>query len=135
MTVQLLEKLTSRPEEQRLVLPGLHSWQQFKAMQAAIALCTGTRITYLDGRVELMTTGELHEMIKSSIGFLLELYFCEMEIEYFPAGSATQESETSGVSFEPDESYYLGQKGANPIWPLKSLSPAAARASWKNTSD
>ena len=36
MTAQLLEKVTSTAE-QYFILPGWHSWEQFKAMQAAIA--------------------------------------------------------------------------------------------------
>jgi Uma2 family endonuclease len=44
----------------------------------------------------------------------LEAYFIEMGIEFIPAGSATRRSEAKGTSFEPDESYYLREKKANP---------------------
>ncbi len=113
MTTQLAEKIIPLPE-QRLILPGYQSWQEFKAIQALMEQVAGVRISYLDGRVELMTTGEQHETIKTIIGFLLELYFCEMGIEYIPVGNATRESETKGVSFEPDESYYIGDRKSHP---------------------
>ena len=114
MTAELLDKVTSTPEEQRFVLPGLHSWQQFEAIEAAIAELPGVRITYFDGWVELMTIGENHEMIKSLIALLLGLYFLEKQIEFIPVGSATRREEAKEVSFEPDESYYIGNKKEHP---------------------
>ncbi|MBW4497456.1 MAG: Uma2 family endonuclease [Oscillatoria princeps RMCB-10] len=113
MTTQVSQEIIA-VKEQRLVLPGRHSWQQFKAIQALMENLPGVRISYLDGRVELMTIGEQHEMIKTNIGFLVELYFCEMGIEFIPVGSATREDESREVSFEPDESYYIGDKKDHP---------------------
>ncbi|MBW4690823.1 MAG: Uma2 family endonuclease [Lyngbya sp. HA4199-MV5] len=110
MTPQILEKPSST-QEQRLLLPGWHSWQEFKAIQTLMEEVPGVRLTYLDGFIELMTIGEPHELIKSILGFLLEFYFCEIGIEFMPVGSATREVEGQKVSFEPDESYYIGEKG------------------------
>lgn len=111
MTMQLAE-ITSI-QEQRLVLPGYHSWQQFKAIEALMSEIP-VRISYFDGCIELMTIGETHEMLKKAIAILLEVYFFEMEINFIPVGSATREDETKGVSFEPDESYYIGEKKDHP---------------------
>lgn len=113
MTTQFIEKITSI-KEQRLVLPGYHSWQQFKAIEALMSEIPGVKISYFDGCIELMTIGEQHEIIKTILGFLLELYFCEMGINFIPVGSATREDKTKGVSFEPDESYYIGEKKEHP---------------------
>ncbi len=101
-------------QEQRLFMPGTYNWHEFEALKSLLAGSTGLRITYLDGWIELMTLGEPHELIKSLIGMFLETYFIEMGIEFIPAGSATRRSEEKGTSFEPDESYYLGQKKDNP---------------------
>ncbi len=113
MTTQLAEKIIPLPE-QRLILPGYQSWQEFKAIQALMESVAGVRISYLDGRVELMTTGEEHESIKKAIAILVEIYLFEMGIEFIPVGNATRESETKGVSFEPDESYYIGDRKSHP---------------------
>ena len=99
---------------QRLVLPGCHSWDDFKTIQAVMGQKSGLRITYLDGVIELMTLGEHHESIKTIIGFLIEFYLFNQKIEFFPVGSATRESQEKSVSFEPDESYYLGEKKEHP---------------------
>jgi hypothetical protein len=72
------------------------------------------KITYLDGFIEFMTLGERHEKIKTILGFLIEFYLVQKQIEFTPAGSATRESEIKGASFEPDESYYIGQQKEHP---------------------
>jgi Uma2 family endonuclease len=101
-------------KEQRFVLPGCYNWQQFKTIQSLMGKQPGVKISYLDGVIELMTLGEEHEIIKSIIGFLIESYLFHKEIEFIPVGSATRESEEKAVSFEPDESYYIGEKKEHP---------------------
>jgi Uma2 family endonuclease len=101
-------------ENQRFVLPGRHSWQDFKAIQGVMEQQSGLRMTYLDGVIEFMTLGEYHETIKSMIAILLGIYFWQQGIQFIPVGSATRESKEKSVSFEPDESYYLGEKQEHP---------------------
>jgi len=113
MTAQLIAEKTSVTEQQ-LILPGRHTWQQFKALQALMENAPGLRISYLDGVIEFRTTSESHQTLKSIIGCLLGQYFLEKNIEFDPVGSATRANETKEVSFEPDESYYLGEKKAHP---------------------
>ncbi|AMA09370.1 Uma2 family endonuclease [Picosynechococcus sp. PCC 73109] len=108
---------TSRPvltESQSLILPGRYSWEEFQAIQTAIGQAASLRITYLDGVIELMTLGEYHESIKTIIGFLVELYLFSQGIEFYPVGSAPRVSREKSVSFEPDESYYLGEQKEHP---------------------
>jgi Uma2 family endonuclease len=113
MTTQSIKEIIS-VKEQRFVLPGRHSWQQFKAIQSLMAEVPGVRVSDLDGCVELMTIGEEHEIIKTIIGLLLGLYFLERRIEFIPVGSATRESEVKGTSFEPYQSYYIGERKEHP---------------------
>ena len=113
MTAQVLEE-TVTLAEQRLILPGYYSWEQFEAIESLMADSSGLRITYLDGWIELMTLGEAHETISCLLNFLIQLYFCEMGIEYIPVGSATRRDRARDVSFEPDESYYIGSIKEHP---------------------
>ena len=113
MTITLPKEVDTN-SEQRFLLPGIYNWQEFEALEALLAESPSLRITYLDGLVELMTLGEPHELIRSLLGMFLEAYFIEMGIEFIPVGSATRHSEEQGTSFEPDESYYLWEKKANP---------------------
>ena len=113
MTAQLLEERGTLAE-QRLLLPGYYTWEQFENLESLMADSPGLRITYLDGWIEFMTLGEAHETISCILNFLLQLYFCEMGIEYIPVGSATRRDRARDVSFEPDESYYIGSRKEHP---------------------
>jgi Uma2 family endonuclease len=113
VTAQLLEEIGTLAE-QRLILPSYYTWEQFEAIESLMADSSGLRITYLDGWIEFMTLGEAHETISCLLNFLLQLYFCEMGIEYIPVGSATRRNRARDVSFEPDESYYIGSRKEHP---------------------
>ena len=113
VTAQLLEEIGTLAE-QRLILPSYYTWEQFEAIDSLMADSPGLRITYLDGWIQFMTLGEAHETISCILNFLLQLYFCEMGIEYIPVGSATRRDRARDVSFEPDESYYIGSRKEHP---------------------
>ncbi|RCJ42720.1 hypothetical protein A6770_07525 [Nostoc minutum NIES-26] len=113
MTPQILDK-TNTLQEQRFLLPGYYSWEEFEKIEALTADAPGLRITYLDGCIEFMTLGEEHETIKSVLAILLALYLFEIGINFIPVGSATRRAKEKGASFEPEESYYLGEKKENP---------------------
>lgn len=122
MVVQLIAKTDPLDkinpiDEQRLTLPGFYTWQQFLDLEKSLEDTPGLRIVYLDREIELMTLGETHESTKGILRFLLEVYFVEKGIRFFPVGSMTQRDETQNYSFEPDESYYLyylGEKKSRP---------------------
>ncbi|MBE9093370.1 Uma2 family endonuclease [Tychonema sp. LEGE 07203] len=113
MTAQVLEEIVTLGE-QRLILPGYYSWEQFEAIESLMANSSGLRITYLDGWIEFMTLGEAHEEIKSILAIFIALYFFEKGINFIPVGSATRRNRAKDVSFEPDESYYIGEKKEHP---------------------
>lgn len=101
----LLTQFKPTPEG-RIEQP-LITWEQFKLIQRGFADSRGIRLAYYDGVLEIVSTSVDHELIKTIIGALLELYFLEMEIEFFPMGQATQER-VEKVSLQPDESYSFG---------------------------
>ncbi|MEG4067421.1 Uma2 family endonuclease [Microcoleus sp. Pol11C2] len=113
MTEKILEEIGTLAE-QRFILPGYYTWEQFEAIESLMTDSPGLRITYLDGWIEFMTLAEAHETISCILNFLLQLYFCEMGIEYIPVGSATRRDRGRDVSFEPDESYYIGSRKEHP---------------------
>ena len=113
MTAKILEEVGTLAE-QRLILPGYYTWEQFEAIESLMADSRGLRITYLDGWIEFMTVGEEHESFKKALAILLEAYFFELGIEFFPVGSATRRDRARDVSFEPDESYYIGSRKEHP---------------------
>jgi Uma2 family endonuclease len=113
MTAKILEEIGTLAE-QRLILPGYYTWKQFEDLESLMADSPGLRISYLDGWIEFRTVGEAHESFKKAIAILLEAYFFELGIEFFPVGSATRRDRARDVSFEPDESYYIGSRKEHP---------------------
>ena len=120
MTAQTIAVEKNSPDrEQYFALPGCYTWQQFKALKSSLGEDSHTdnkniKISYLDGKIELMTTGETHETISRLLSLLLGLYFWHNQIEFIPVGSATRECEEKEVSFAPDESYYIGRQKEHP---------------------
>ncbi|QYO63462.1 Uma2 family endonuclease [Leptolyngbya sp. 7M] len=98
--------------DQRIVLSG-RTWEQFKLIQQGFEDSPGMRLAYYKGTIEIIMPGREHEVFKSLIGFLLELFFVERGIEFEPTGAMTQERERV-VSAQADESYCIGTSKPTP---------------------
>lgn len=106
MTLQI-QQPTSQPLEGVSTLYGI-SWEQFKAIDAALGESKGVKLSYLHGMLEIMSPiGPEHEGMRRSLGLLLEAYMREKGIRFYGCGGFTIESPetTSGT---PDESYAIG---------------------------
>jgi Uma2 family endonuclease len=105
---QLLEK---QAIDQQIIQQGL-TWAEFKLIQKGLERSCNLRLSFYDATLEILMPGSEHEVYKSIIGHLIELFFLAKGIEYKPTGSMTQEKE-GAVSLQADESYCIGQ--AKPI--------------------
>jgi Uma2 family endonuclease len=82
------------------------TWEQFKHLQKGFENTRGVRLFYYNGTIEILMPGEVHELFKSIIGFLIETFLFSRAIEFKPTGSMTQEK--AGIaSAEADESYEI----------------------------
>ena len=96
--------------EERLILCGL-SWQRYLDLDKALGDDRpGPRFYYLDGDLEIMTTSNEHERIKTWIGGFLEIYFDEIGPDIVPRGQATMRLALKQAGAEPDESWCLGEE-------------------------
>ena len=87
------------------------SWAQFEAIEAAFATVPQVRLTYVQGVLEIMGVGKLHEMICSLLGLLLGQYFLLKQIPFLATGTYNQKVE--GITgFQPDLSYCFGEDAA-----------------------
>ena len=91
----LLTQFKPTPEG-RIEQP-LITWEQFKLIQRGFADSRGIRLAYYDGVLEIVSTSVDHELIKTIIGALLELYFLEMEIEFFPMGASNSRKSRKSI--------------------------------------
>lgn len=98
--------------DQRIVQSGI-TWPQFRLLRSGFGNRRNLRLFYYNTTVEIIMPGREHELFKSIIGFLLELFCLETGLEFEPLGSATQEREDE-ASAEPDESYCFGTSKPTP---------------------
>lgn len=97
--------LASPQAERRVVIDGV-SWRLYQQMLAEIG-DGHTRLTYDQGRLEIMSPTPRHEAIKTILGRLVEAYADEMDIEMEGFGSTTFDREDLQKGLEPDECYYV----------------------------
>ncbi|MFM7602274.1 MAG: Uma2 family endonuclease [Pseudanabaena sp.] len=110
---QICTEISSKQEQdQHLVYSGI-TWEQFKLIQAGFSDSNRVRLFYYQDTIEILMPGYAHEFYKTIIGFLIELFCLESNIEFEPTGSMTQQREGE-VSVEPDESYCFGASKATP---------------------
>lgn len=98
-----------RPHEDHFVILRGVTWADYQRLLEVRGDRSGPRITYLEGRVEIMSPSRSHESIKSIIGCLVEVYCLERGIEFSTYGSWTLEDKEAGRGAEPDECYVFGE--------------------------
>src|SRR5262249_9709447 len=96
----------SQPEV-RVVFSGV-SWDRYLGLDKKLGdERPGPRLYYLEGQLEIMTTSNEHERVKTWIGDFLADYFLEIEVEIMPRGQASMRLREAGA--EPDESWCIGK--------------------------
>jgi Uma2 family endonuclease len=96
--------------EERMIICGL-SWQRYLDLDKALGDDRpGPRFYFLDGDLEIMTTSNEHERVKTWIGDLLPIYFDAIDCEIMPRGQATMRVALKQAGAEPDESWCLGEE-------------------------
>lgn len=106
-----MTQLLSKSTDQRIILSG--TWEHFKSIQRGFEKTLGAKLSYYEGMIEIFMPGLDHELFKSIIGMLMEMFFIAKGIEFAPTGSVTQEQEGI-VSTQADESYCIGQPKSPP---------------------
>lgn len=95
--------------EPRLILYGI-SWQQYETLRQTLDGVSGTRMTYLNGTLEIMTPSPEHEDSKATIGDLLSVYLTHKQIRFYHRGSPTLKNQDTAKGKEPDDSFNLETK-------------------------
>lgn len=92
--------------EQRVVLPNV-SWQQFETLLSELGVERQTRLTYLRGKLEMMTPVEAHERCSKLIDSLILVLADELKVPLTPVLPVLLKHEAMGCATEPDACYYL----------------------------
>lgn len=97
----------ARAEGEARVLLSRVPWSTYVVLRDTVD-SPGLRLTYLEGWLEIMSSGRAHEVSKTQIARLLELYCLERDIPLFGYGSTTFRKEEKQRGLEPDECYCRG---------------------------
>lgn len=84
------------------------SWKDYVILREALEI-PGLRMTYCEGKLELMSPSFGHEFDKKSIARLVELYAFLLDLELSGYGSTTFRREAKQRGAEPDECYCVGR--------------------------
>ncbi len=105
-----LEKLLNpMMKENRIALNDI-SWHEYESLLNIFKDQPLLRLIYLEKNLEIMTNSPEHEMLKTLIGRLIEIYALEKEIDLYGCGATTYKREAKLRGLEPDESYCFGSR-------------------------
>jgi len=97
--------------EQRMLLRNV-SWKEYLILRELLD-GPGLRMTFAAGELELMSPSPEHELWKTNIARLIELFAHKKKIDLYGYGSATFRKEARERGAEPDECYLVGKKLAD----------------------
>lgn len=96
------------PTEQRVILPNI-SWQQFEKLLVELGPERQARMSYLRGKLEMMTPVEAHERCSKLIDSLILVLVDEMAMPITPVVPALLKQVDLGCATESDACYYLSE--------------------------
>jgi len=105
------EGRAARPEEgeQRVILYGV-PWERYVAIRELLEENRGVRVTYLKGAMEIMSPSPAHEVAKTMVARLIEMWAVERGVDLRGFGSTTFRKQAKERGLEPDECYVLGDR-------------------------
>lgn len=97
--------------ETHTILQGVR-WQTYQSLALDLAETSGTRLTYDQGTLEIMTPLPEHEVNKRLLGRMVETTTQVLGLEIYSLGSVTWSREDLQRGIEPDECYYITREAA-----------------------
>jgi Uma2 family endonuclease len=79
-------------------------------------------INYLQGQLEIMTHGNIHERFKGLLGRIVSTLCVELQIPMVIGGNCTVQREDLDRGFEPDEWFYIGLTATSMMEPTAKRS-------------
>jgi Uma2 family endonuclease len=98
--------LLETPTDQRSMHQGI-PWERFKLIEQGFSESPGVKLFYYNGELEILAVSPEHELFGRVIGMLIQTFFLELDVEFTPTGSMTQEK-PGEASVQADESYCIG---------------------------
>lgn len=88
------------------------SWEEYERYLHAVDRKIHVRLSYDDGRLEIMSLSPEHEMIGGLFPFLIFVLAQECEMKCLSLGSTTMRKRPKAKGLEPDDCYYFNNLDA-----------------------
>jgi len=111
VTVNHLAALETLPPETPFVLTDV-GWDDYVRITDEIGERPGVRVTYDQGRLEIMTLSPEHEGPSRLFTHLISVIVEEMGLDYISLGSTTLRLKRISGGLEADDCYYIGDFSA-----------------------
>ena len=105
-----LRQLKIQPGQQLLVEDV--NWQQFESILAQLGERRASRLSYSNGRLEIMVPLPEHEKAKEIIGDMVKILLETRQIAFESLGSTTLKNERMSQAVEPDTCFYIQNQAA-----------------------
>jgi len=83
------------------------SWEGYERLLSGLGDDTHVRLTYDNGRLEIMSPSDKHEYLKSLLGHLMGVLTEELDLKYISIGSTTLRRDQALQGTEPDDCFYI----------------------------
>jgi Uma2 family endonuclease/predicted nucleotidyltransferase len=100
------ETIEHLPEGALLVLQGV-SWEEYERLLKDLVDRPGMRVTYDQGRLEIMSPSPEHEIYKEAVARMVYALCDELELNVEGLGSSTWKKKPDMKGTEPDTCFYL----------------------------
>lgn len=105
-TVNLLDAIHHMPDGGTLILNDV-SWDEYEQLVADLEHWNGIRVTYDQGRLEIMSPSREHEAVKEFISHFLRAFADETDVALECLGSTTYKQKWLERGLEPDCCFYV----------------------------
>lgn len=102
-----LEAIDHLPVGGKLYLEDV-SWDEYEELLEELEGKRHVRISYDNGRMEIMTLSPEHEVPSKLFGHFIQILTEELDLEYLSIGSTTLRRKSHLQGKEPDDCYYIG---------------------------
>ncbi|MCI0524153.1 MAG: Uma2 family endonuclease, partial [Acidobacteria bacterium] len=102
-----LEAIDHLPVGGKLYLEDV-SWDEYEELLEELEGKRHVRISYDNGRMEIMTLSPEHEVPSKLFGHFVQILTEELDLEYLSIGSTTLRRKSHLQGKEPDDCYYIG---------------------------
>ncbi len=109
-TIRLLSAIEHLPTGGTLILTDV-SWEDYDRLLAELGDSNRVRVSYDEGRLEIMSPTQRHEMYKEMILRLTDVIADELDCDLDSFGSTTFRQEQMDKGAEPDTCFYIQNAG------------------------